>query len=136
MRIWNDLLIGLTEGLWMGVNSCLNRGLLRLLKLVDFLVLQLRMIYNSFDCILLVFYLDVWNEKHKKIKHWPYRPQKEKRKPGQFGSSPQEWYSGWNCMKTLKMKGLVVQSSCPAKYFDHSLSNSLLDTNCCFPFLS
>lgn len=42
-------------------------------------------------------------------------PEKGKGKPGQFGSSPKDWYSGWNCMKTLITKGLVVKSSCPAK---------------------
>ncbi|XP_022992270.1 crossover junction endonuclease MUS81 [Cucurbita maxima] len=43
-------------------------------------------------------------------------PEKGKGKPGQFGSSTREWYSGWNCMKTLVSRGLVVKSSCPAKY--------------------
>ncbi|MQL86155.1 hypothetical protein Taro_018689 [Colocasia esculenta] len=37
-------------------------------------------------------------------------------KLGQFGSSPRDWYTGWSCMKTLIDKGLVVKSSCPAKY--------------------
>ncbi|MED6185851.1 Crossover junction endonuclease mus81 [Stylosanthes scabra] len=46
----------------------------------------------------------------------PIAPEKGKGKPGRFGSSPREWYSGWNCMKTLIDKGLVVKSSCPAKY--------------------
>ncbi|KAL3537634.1 hypothetical protein ACH5RR_001000 [Cinchona calisaya] len=46
----------------------------------------------------------------------PIAPEKGKGKPGKFGSSPQEWYSGWSCMKTLITKGLVVKSSCPAKY--------------------
>ncbi|KAL6981030.1 Crossover junction endonuclease mus81 [Sarracenia purpurea var. burkii] len=46
----------------------------------------------------------------------PILPEKGKGKPGQFGSSPRDWYSGWNCMKTLISKGLVVKSSCPAKY--------------------
>ncbi|KAK3223842.1 hypothetical protein Dsin_010867 [Dipteronia sinensis] len=45
----------------------------------------------------------------------PIAPEKGKGKPGQFGSSPREWYSGWSCMKTLVTKGLVVKSSCPAK---------------------
>lgn len=44
----------------------------------------------------------------------PIAPEKGKGKPGRFGSSPREWYSGWNCMKTLITKGLVVKSSCPA----------------------
>ncbi|KAF7824651.1 crossover junction endonuclease MUS81 [Senna tora] len=43
-------------------------------------------------------------------------PEKGRGKPGQFGSSPRDWYSGWNCMKSLITKGLVVKSSCPAKY--------------------
>ncbi|KAH9774270.1 Crossover junction endonuclease MUS81 [Citrus sinensis] len=46
----------------------------------------------------------------------PIMPEKGKGKPGQFGSSPRDWYSGWSCMKTLITKGLVVKSSCPAKY--------------------
>ncbi|WCJ39011.1 Crossover junction endonuclease MUS81 [Euphorbia peplus] len=46
----------------------------------------------------------------------PIIPDKGKGKPGQFGSSPREWYTGWSCMKTLISKGLVVKSSCPAKY--------------------
>ncbi|EEF49613.1 endonuclease, putative [Ricinus communis] len=46
----------------------------------------------------------------------PIAPEKGRGKPAQFGSSPRDWYSGWNCMKTLITKGLVVKSSCPAKY--------------------
>ncbi|KAJ1409037.1 Winged helix-like DNA-binding domain superfamily [Sesbania bispinosa] len=46
----------------------------------------------------------------------PIAPEKGKGKPGHFGSSPRDWYSGWSCMKTLIAKGLVVKSSCPAKY--------------------
>ncbi|KAL1822592.1 hypothetical protein ACET3Z_009370 [Daucus carota] len=46
----------------------------------------------------------------------PIMPEKGAGKPRQFGSSPREWYSGWSCMKTLVTKGLVVKSSCPAKY--------------------
>ncbi|XP_068663277.1 crossover junction endonuclease MUS81 isoform X2 [Aristolochia californica] len=46
----------------------------------------------------------------------PIAPEKGKGKLTQFGSSPREWYSGWSCMKTLIMKGLIVKSSCPAKY--------------------
>ncbi|XP_058087766.1 crossover junction endonuclease MUS81 isoform X2 [Magnolia sinica] len=46
----------------------------------------------------------------------PIVPEKGKGKAGQFGSSPREWYSGWSCMKTLVTKGLIVKSSCPAKY--------------------
>ncbi|XP_024452712.2 crossover junction endonuclease MUS81 isoform X3 [Populus trichocarpa] len=45
----------------------------------------------------------------------PIVPDKGKGKPSQFGSS-REWYSGWSCMTTLINKGLVVKSSCPAKY--------------------
>ncbi|RZR94983.1 hypothetical protein BHM03_00023768 [Ensete ventricosum] len=37
------------------------------------------------------------------------------KKPGQFGISSRDWYTGWNCMKSLISKGLVVKSSCPAK---------------------
>ncbi|KAJ4804764.1 Crossover junction endonuclease MUS81 [Rhynchospora pubera] len=43
-------------------------------------------------------------------------PDKTKGRPGQFGSTPRDWYTGWSCMKTLISKGLVVKSSCPAKY--------------------
>ncbi|RDX83056.1 Crossover junction endonuclease MUS81 [Mucuna pruriens] len=46
----------------------------------------------------------------------PIAPENGKGKPGHFGSSARDWYSGWNCMKTLIAKGLVVKSSCPAKY--------------------
>ncbi|XP_010547335.1 PREDICTED: crossover junction endonuclease MUS81 isoform X2 [Tarenaya hassleriana] len=46
----------------------------------------------------------------------PIAPEKGKGNRGQFGSSPRDWYTGWNCMKTLIGKGLVVKSSCPAKY--------------------
>ncbi|EFJ11322.1 hypothetical protein SELMODRAFT_447091 [Selaginella moellendorffii] len=35
---------------------------------------------------------------------------------GRFGDSTKDWYSGWSSMKTLISKGLVVKSSCPAKY--------------------
>nr|XP_034921709.1 crossover junction endonuclease MUS81 isoform X3 [Populus alba] len=45
----------------------------------------------------------------------PIVPEKGKGKPSQFGSS-REWFSGWSCMTTLINKGLVVKSSCPAKY--------------------
>ncbi|KAG8473825.1 hypothetical protein CXB51_035871 [Gossypium anomalum] len=46
----------------------------------------------------------------------PIAPEKGKGKPSQFGSSPRDWYSGWSCMSILIRKGLVVKSSCPAKY--------------------
>ncbi|KAB2046989.1 hypothetical protein ES319_A13G015200v1 [Gossypium barbadense] len=46
----------------------------------------------------------------------PIAPEKGKGKPSQFGSSPRDWYSGWSCMSILIKKGLVVKSSCPAKY--------------------
>ncbi|KAG9443636.1 hypothetical protein H6P81_014976 [Aristolochia fimbriata] len=46
----------------------------------------------------------------------PIAPEKGKGKLTQLGSSPREWYSGWSCMKTLITKGLIVKSSCPAKY--------------------
>ncbi|CAK7339399.1 unnamed protein product [Dovyalis caffra] len=46
----------------------------------------------------------------------PILPEKGKGKPSQFGSSRSEWYSGWSCMTKLINKGLVVKSSCPAKY--------------------
>lgn len=46
----------------------------------------------------------------------PIAPEKGKGKPGHFGSSSRDWYSGWSCMKTLIAKGLIVKSSCPAKY--------------------
>lgn len=64
--------------------------------------------------------LCVFLDKVLKIHFWPswfytFRPEKGRGKPGNFGSSPRDWYSGWNCMKTLITKGLVVKSSCPAK---------------------
>ncbi|KAJ4980125.1 hypothetical protein NE237_010905 [Protea cynaroides] len=46
----------------------------------------------------------------------PIVPEKGRGKLSGFGSSSKEWYSGWNCMTTLITKGLVVKSSCPAKY--------------------
>ncbi|KAB1993241.1 hypothetical protein ES319_D13G015700v1 [Gossypium barbadense] len=46
----------------------------------------------------------------------PIVPEKGKGKPSQFGSSSRDWYSGWSCMSMLIKKGLVVKSSCPAKY--------------------
>ncbi|KAK1431401.1 hypothetical protein QVD17_07860 [Tagetes erecta] len=47
----------------------------------------------------------------------PIMPEIGKGKAGQFGvSSGKDWYSGWSCMKKLIDKGLVVKSSCPAKY--------------------
>ncbi|CAL8168073.1 unnamed protein product [Prunus armeniaca] len=46
----------------------------------------------------------------------PIMPDKGKGKAGRFGSSAREWYSGWSCMRTLVTKGLVIKSSCPAKY--------------------
>ncbi|KAI3706050.1 hypothetical protein L1987_76303 [Smallanthus sonchifolius] len=47
----------------------------------------------------------------------PIMPEIGKGKAGQFGvSSGRDWYSGWSCMKKLIDKGLVVKSSCPAKY--------------------
>ncbi|KAG0481826.1 hypothetical protein HPP92_009910 [Vanilla planifolia] len=44
------------------------------------------------------------------------RPDKVKGRPGQFGNSSRDWYTGWSCLKTLISKGLVAKSSCPAKY--------------------
>ncbi|GAB2287874.1 Crossover junction endonuclease mus81 [Dionaea muscipula] len=35
----------------------------------------------------------------------PIAPEKGKGKPGHFGSSLREWYSGWSCMKKLIAKG-------------------------------
>ncbi|CAI0560317.1 unnamed protein product [Linum tenue] len=46
----------------------------------------------------------------------PIAPEKGKGKAAHLGSSPRDFYSGWSCMKTLITKGLVVKSSCPAKY--------------------
>ncbi|XP_076950494.1 crossover junction endonuclease MUS81-like [Bidens hawaiensis] len=47
----------------------------------------------------------------------PIMPEMGKGKSGQFGvNSARDWYSGWSCMKKLIDKGLVVKSSCPAKY--------------------
>ncbi|KAF3436728.1 hypothetical protein FNV43_RR19475 [Rhamnella rubrinervis] len=84
------LLITLYRELQMGMNLCINGSLSMQQKQVDSPVCQLRMLID------------------------PVR--KGKGKPGQFGSSSRDWYSGWACMKTLITKGLVVKSSCPAKY--------------------
>ncbi|XP_057521903.1 crossover junction endonuclease MUS81 isoform X2 [Amaranthus tricolor] len=46
----------------------------------------------------------------------PIVPEKGRGKPGAFGSSPKEWYSGWSAMGKLIDKGLVYKTSCPAKY--------------------
>ncbi|KAK9912942.1 hypothetical protein M0R45_036774 [Rubus argutus] len=46
----------------------------------------------------------------------PITPEKGKGILGAPANSTREWYSGWSCMKTLITKGLVVKSSCPAKY--------------------
>ncbi|XP_050385475.1 crossover junction endonuclease MUS81 isoform X2 [Argentina anserina] len=46
----------------------------------------------------------------------PIMPEKGKGIPVHPGNSTREWYSGWSCMKALITKGLVVKSSCPAKY--------------------
>ncbi|KAF4349988.1 hypothetical protein F8388_017566 [Cannabis sativa] len=46
----------------------------------------------------------------------PIAPERGKGKLGPFGGSPRDWYSGWTSMKTLVTKGLVIKSSCPAKY--------------------
>ncbi|KAI3846442.1 hypothetical protein MKX03_001892, partial [Papaver bracteatum] len=46
----------------------------------------------------------------------PIMPEKGRGIPMHIGSSGREWYSGWSCMKTLLTKGLVIKSSCPAKY--------------------
>lgn len=37
-------------------------------------------------------------------------------RPGQFGTSPRDWYTGWSAMKTLINKGLIEKYSNPAKY--------------------
>lgn len=60
---------------------------------------------GEFRGILMVLNLDLY----------VHRAEKGRGKPGQFGSSPRDWYTGWSCMKTLVTKGLVVKSSCPAK---------------------
>ncbi|XP_042513028.1 crossover junction endonuclease MUS81 isoform X2 [Macadamia integrifolia] len=46
----------------------------------------------------------------------PIVPEKGRGKLSGFGNSAKEWYTGWSCMTTLITKGLVVKSSCPAKY--------------------
>ncbi|CAA7048797.1 unnamed protein product [Microthlaspi erraticum] len=45
----------------------------------------------------------------------PIGAEKGKGKLG-LGHSKRDWYSGWNCMKTLTQKGLVMKFSNPAKY--------------------
>ncbi|KAG6467392.1 hypothetical protein ZIOFF_074797 [Zingiber officinale] len=37
------------------------------------------------------------------------------KQPESLGSS-RNWYTGWSCMKTLMSRGLVLKSSCPAKF--------------------
>ncbi|CAN6444141.1 unnamed protein product [Victoria cruziana] len=37
-------------------------------------------------------------------------------RPSSFGNPGISWYCGWNCMKSLITKGLIVKSSNPAKY--------------------
>ncbi|KAJ7533191.1 hypothetical protein O6H91_13G036900 [Diphasiastrum complanatum] len=44
------------------------------------------------------------------------QPTKASSGTGRFGDSMKDWYSGWSSMKTLVSRGLVVRSSCPAKY--------------------
>lgn len=46
----------------------------------------------------------------------PIVPEKGRGKLGNSGSSKREWYSGWSAMAKLVDKGLVVKTSCPAKY--------------------
>ncbi|KAJ8445867.1 hypothetical protein Cgig2_000179 [Carnegiea gigantea] len=46
----------------------------------------------------------------------PIAPEKGRGKLGNSGSSKREWYSGWSAMAKLVDKGLVVKTSCPAKY--------------------
>ena len=50
------------------------------------------------------------------LSRMPIGPSKSGAPPGRFGNSFKDWYSGWSSMKTLVSKGLVVKSSCPAKY--------------------
>ncbi|KAH9312334.1 hypothetical protein KI387_027369, partial [Taxus chinensis] len=50
------------------------------------------------------------------LSRMPIGPSKSSALPGRFGNPAKEWYSGWSSMKTLTSKGLVVKSSCPAKY--------------------
>lgn len=80
------------------------------LKQVVFLGWQLRKLAPAFFFMLYILSFNGW----RVFSH--FRPEKGKGKPGQFGSSTRDWYSGWNCMKTLVSRGLVVKSSCPAKY--------------------
>jgi len=77
-------------------------------------------VWHSFFLTLFLFVLCLKKVMAKEMfttfDQWIFRPEKGKGKAGHFGSSPQDWYSGWSCMKTLISKGLVVKSSCPAKY--------------------
>lgn len=103
--------------LQMGVNLCVNKSLLMQLKQVVFLGRQLcRLIdlFCEFASPLCKVNLE-FMMRYLKLGLCVVRPEKGKGKPGQFGSSPRDWYSGWSCMKTLIAKGLVVKSSCPAK---------------------
>ena len=81
---------------------------------------------HSFYCLCIHFKLFLLIVNEFGLSCWSFetifnflRPEKGKGKPGQFGSSPKDWYSGFSSMKTLITKGLVVKSSCPAKYDFH-----------------
>ncbi|XP_020522223.1 crossover junction endonuclease MUS81 [Amborella trichopoda] len=50
------------------------------------------------------------------LTHMPIGLPNSSGKGGGFGGLARDWYCGWNSMKTLLTKGLVVKSSCPAKY--------------------
>lgn len=86
--------------------------------------------FTGADCVridilflLKLFYLLSlgWWEMNAELIVLVNRPEKGSGKAGTFGSSSREWYSGWSCMKTLITKGLIVKSSCPAKYVSFSL---------------
>ena len=86
-------------------------------KQVDYLVCQSCMFITLYQCLVTCFHLCYYGCVHcVETQFVVLRPEKGKGIPAHPGNSTREWYSGWSCMKTLLTKGLVVKSSCPAKY--------------------
>ena len=100
----------------MGMNLCVNRSLSMQQKQVGSPVCQLRMLIDPVRFLSLFSWFFKIGFVNIFLGSYVLRPEKGKGKPGQFGSSPRDWYSGWACMKSLITKGLAVKSSCPAKY--------------------
>ena len=100
----------------MGMNLCVNRSLSMQQKQVGSPVCQLRMLIDPVRFLSLFSWFFKIGFVNIFLGSYVLRPEKGKGKPGQSGSSPRDWYSGWACMKSLITKGLAVKSSCPAKY--------------------